>query len=218
MGQDITIWPELEFGLSLIALDRMVGTGPSTRAMRETVAAIEDRDPLPIGDLPHQDTPDALAEIEKVCDQAWRLADLEWPRAVLGEGVLDAELLRISNVDAARLRDDLAVPPGRAADLASGVAMPTAEEVEVVSALTHSSTGEHVLVPAGGAEVLEMSAPRYKARIRKLGARHGLRENVARTIVLQSSLKAARQSAGEQRDEVRARLDRAIEDLLESGS
>src|SRR3954451_20786520 len=47
-GQDVTVWPELEFGLSLVALDRMVGAGPDTRTMRQIVAAIEDREPLPI--------------------------------------------------------------------------------------------------------------------------------------------------------------------------
>jgi hypothetical protein len=216
--QDVMVWPELEFGLSLVALDRMVGPGPDTRTMRQIVAAIEDREPLPIGDLPHADTRDALAEIDKICDQAGEFADLEWPRPVVGEGVLDPDLLRSHDVDATQLRDALAVPPGRAADLASGTTIPTASEVEALTALTHAAPADGVLVPADGPEVVEMSAPRYKARIRGLVARRGLHENAARTAVLHGALQAARQGAGDQRDEVRARIDRAIEDLLASES
>lgn len=217
-GHDVTVWPELEFGLSLVVLDRMIGPGPDTRTMRQIVAAIEDREPLPIGDMPHADTPDALSEIDRICDQAWALADLEWPRPVLGEGVLDPGLLRSHDLDAVRLRDALAVPPGRAADLASGATIPTAAEVEAITALTHLASADGVLVPADGPEVVEMSAPRYKARIRALVARGGLHENAARTAVLHGALQAARQGAGEERDEVRARIDRAIEDLLASES
>jgi hypothetical protein len=216
--QDVMVWPELEFGLSLVVLDRMIGLGPDTRTMRQIVAAIEDREPLPIGDLPRADTPYALAEIGKICDQAWELADLEWPRPLLGEGVLDPDLLRSHDVDATRLRDLLAVPPGRAADLASGATIPTPAEVEAITALTHAATADGVLVPADGPEVIEMSAPRYKARIRALVARRGLHENAARTAVLHGALQAARQGAGDRHDEVRARIDRAIEDLLASES
>jgi hypothetical protein len=216
--QEVTVWPELEFGLPLVALDRIAGAGPGTRTMRQIVAAVEDREPLPIGDLPHADTPDALAEIDKVCNQAWELADLEWPRPVLGEAVLDAELLRSNDVDATRLRDALAVPPGRAADLVSGAIIPTAAEVEAVTALTQVDPAHSVLVPADGPEVLEISTPRYKARIRALVARRGLLENAARTAVLHGALQAARQGAGDRRNEVRARIDRAIEDLLASES
>lgn len=213
-GQNITVWPELEFGLSLVALDRMVGAGPNTRIMRQIVAAIEDREPLPIGDLPQGDTPDAIAEIDSVCQQAWEFADLEWPRAVVGEGILDRDLLLRNGLDAAKLRDALKVLPGQAADLASGATNPTSAEVEVIAALTGVDHPGDVLVAAEGPEVSEISMPIFKAGIREVMSRRGWSENTARAAVLHGALRAARQGAGEERDQIRGRINRAIEDLL----
>mgnify|MGYP001792085526 CR=1 FL=1 len=83
-GHDVMVWPELEFGLSLVALDRMVGPGPDTRTMRQIVAAIEDREPLPIGDLPHADTPDAVARLDQSGRQAWEGPRRQWQRPGVG--------------------------------------------------------------------------------------------------------------------------------------
>jgi len=213
--KELTVWPELEFGLALVALDRMIGSGPSTRLMREVIAAIEDRGPMPTGTEPGPDTPEVLAAIDLNSRQAWALADLEWPRAVVGEGVVDAELLRERGIDTTDLRELLHVEPGRAADLAAGAALPTQSEVDALSE-TVDHVGRGVLIPASGSEVAALSSPRLKARIRQVASRLDLPENVARSRILHRSLAAARQQYGDPETQAQARVEHAINDLLSS--
>jgi len=214
-GQEFTVWPELEFGLALVALDRMIGPGPSTRLMREVIAAIEDRGPMPTGPGPAPDTPEELEAIDLNSRQAWALADLEWPRAVVGEGVVDVELLRERGIDTTGLRELLHVEPGRAADLATGAALPTQSEVDALSE-TVDVVRRGVLIPASGSEVAALSRPRFKAGVSQVASRLDLPENVARSRILHRSLAAARQQYGEPDTQAQARVEHAINDLLSS--
>ena len=212
--QDLTIWPELEFGLALVSLDRMIGEGPSSRQMRQMIAAIEDRDPLPAGGEPAADTPEALRAIDLTCRLVWALAELEWPRAVVGEGVLDANLLREWGLAGTDLRDLLGVEPGRAADLVSGTSMPTQSDVDILSQ-TIGHAGSALLMPASGSEVTAMSRPRSKSRITQVALRHSVTENAARSQILNRSLAAARQQYGDHDVQAQARVERAIDELLD---
>lgn len=212
-GEEVTLWPELEFGLALVALDRMVASGPSTRVLREVVAAIEDLEPIPNGTGLTPDTPEMLEAVDLCSRQAWALADLEWPRAVVGEGVVDAELLLEAGLETTRLRELLHVEPGRAADLAVGVALPTQAEVDVLSEAAET-TDRDVLVPASGPEVAALSSPSLKARIKQVAHRMDVSENTARSTILHRSLAAARQQYGDPDAQARARVENSINELL----
>lgn len=214
-GQEVTVWPEMEFGLSLVTLDRVIGRGPGTRIMRAVVAAIEDGEPLPTLGAANLDGPGAIDALDRVCRQAWELAELEWPRAVIGEGVLNNDFLHEHAITATLLREVLQVEPGRAADLAGAFTIPTPAEADAVAALTETSLGVEVLAPAAGPEVDALSAPTVKADIRELTVHLNISESLARTTVLVQALHAARQAPGEAQDQVRARVQHALDDLLD---
>ena len=215
--QLVTVWPELEFGLSLTALDRMIGSGPSTRAMRSVVAAIEDRDPLPVDDAAEPGSgPDGDA-LDRLCRQAWQLADLGWPRAVSGEGVFDPERLREVGLDGPRLREVLRAAPGRAADLVAGTSVPSRPELETVASAAAVDRPEDLLRPASGAEVVQLARPRAKRDVRRVAARLRLSENAARSAILDRALLAARQSPGDTEDAAAARVRDAVDQLMDGG-
>jgi hypothetical protein len=212
--QLVTLWPELEFGLSLTALDRMVGPGPSTRAMRSVVAAIEDRDPLPVD---HAAEPGAGPDwdvLDRLCRQAWQLADLGWPRAVSGEGVFDPQRLRDAGIDGPRLRAVLRIAPGRAADLVVGTSMPSRPELETVASAAAVDPPEDLLRPASGAEVVQLARPSAKHDVQRVAAHLRLSENAARSVILDRALVAARQQPGDAEDAAAARVRDAVDQLM----
>ena len=214
--QLVTVWPELEFGLSLTALDRMIGSGPSTRAMRSVVAAIEDRDSLPFEDSPEPSSDPDEDALDRLCRQAWQLADLGWPGAVSGEGVFDAERLREVGLDGPRLREVLRAAPGRVADLLAGTSMPSRSELETVASAAAVDRPEDLLRPASGPEVAQLARPRAKRDVRRVAAHLMLSENAARSVILDRALLAARQSPGEAEDAAAARVRHAIDQLMDS--
>jgi hypothetical protein len=213
-GQPVTVWPELEFGLSLTALDRVVGPGPPSRVMRSVVAAIEDRDPLPVEDAAQPGSGPDREVLDRVCTQAWQLADLEWPRSVAGEGVFDPERLHDAGLDGPRLREVLGAAPGRAADLVAGAAIPSRAELDTIASAVFFHRAEDLLRPAWGPEVALFVRPRYKRDARRVAAHLGLSENAARSVILERALAAARQAPGDTEEAAAARLDDAVAQLM----
>lgn len=213
--QLVTVWPELEFGLSVTALDRMVGSGPSTREMRSVVAAIEDRGPLPVDRAAEPGSGPDPDVLDRLCRQAWQLADLGWPRAVIGEGVFDQQRLRDAGLDGPRLRKVLGVAPGRAADLFAGTSVPSRPELETVTSAAAVDRPEDLLRPPSGAEVVQLARPRAKRDVRRVAAHLNLSENAARSVILDRALAAARQQPGDAEDAAAARLRDAVDQLMD---
>jgi len=213
--QDLAIWPEAEFGISLVALDRLLGMGPDSRTLRLISAAVTDDEDLPIPACPPGDDEANLDALDAVCRQAWRLADLEWPRVLPGEALLDPATLEAAGVTPAVLREQLGVPPGRAIELVSAGASPNDEEfVRLAQWLPHHGAAQ-ALVPAHGPEVDEMSSPAFKGPILRVAAFRRLDESSARNLVLAKARRAARQETGTARAMTRARITHAIDELLE---
>ena len=213
--QDLAIWPEAEFGISLVALDRCLGTGPDSRTLRLISAAVTDDEALPVPACSPGDDEANLDALDAVCRQAWRLADLEWPRVVPGESFLDPAVLEAAGVTPTVLHEQLGLPPGRAIELASAGASPSDEEfVRLAQWLPHHGAA-HALVPAHGPEVDEMSSPTFKEPIVRVAAFTSLDESGARNLVLGKARRAARQDVGTTRAMTRARITHAIDELLE---
>ncbi|MFC8730923.1 hypothetical protein ACFT5B_00495 [Luteimicrobium sp. NPDC057192] len=213
--QEVVIWPEAEFGLSLVTLDRCFGAGPDSRTLRLISAAVSDDEVLPILAYPPGDDEANLDALDAVCRQAWSLADLEWPRVVPDEAVLDPQTLEAAGVTPTDLREELALPPGRAIELASAGLSPNDEEFAQLVDWLPRRGAEHALVPAFGPEVDEMSSPTFKARIARVAAFRSLDESGARDLVLAKARRAARQETGTARAMTRARITHAIDELLE---
>lgn len=212
--QDVVIWPESEFGLSLVALDRCLGVGPDSRTLRLISAAVSDDEDLPVPACPPGDEEANLDALDAVCLQAWSLADLEWPRVVPNEAVLDPAMLEATGVTPSELHEQLDLSPGRAIELASAAASPNDEEFSRLAEWLPSRGAEHALVPAYGPEVNEISSPTFKARIAQVAVFRRLDESEARDLVLAKARRAARQETGNAHAMTRARIAHAIDDLL----
>lgn len=211
----VVVWPEAEFGLSTVTLETFVAEGPHSKVLRLIVGAIEDREPLPIEQLPTLNDRTALAALDAMCRQAWSLADLEWPRAVPDQAVLDPEVIEEAGIGPAVIQTAVrSAAPGHAADLASGRALVNSVEFSRLRDLLADRELPHALVPAFGVDVDEMSLPMFKRRIAQVAVRSGSDEASTRSRVLARSRRAARQEAGSERDQARSRLMHAIEELL----
>lgn len=212
---DVVIWPEAEFGISLVALDTCLGAGPDSLTLRRIWAAVSSDEDLPIPACPPGDDEANLDALDAVCRQAWSLAELEWPRVVPNEAVLDPATLEAAGVTPTDLHEQLDLSPGRAIELASAGASPSDEEFIRLAEWLPRQGAEHALVPAYGPEVDELSSPTFKARIAQVATVRRLDESGARDLVLAMARRAARQEIGTARAMTRARITHAIDELLE---
>jgi hypothetical protein len=213
----LEVWPESEFGVSMSALDRCLGFVLSPEQLRSILWSASKGTPQDGVEMcPHTDRPEALEALSSVCLQAWELGDNAWPKAEPDSGVFDTEVLQDNGITPS----DLVPSPGgsafRASRLFAGEVVPTEPEVgTVLSLMPPDTSAEDVLQPQADNDASVISFPDHKQRIGELRRKRHVSEDRARSMTWEmATSRAARQSNRDSLDAARARVDSALDQLL----
>lgn len=213
-GQNLTAWPDAEFGLSLALLDSRVSAPFDAKTVRLIVGAVRGDTDMPVPAEPDRPSPEADADLDAVAGQAWAVGDVDWPLATPGHGVLNTDVLAQAGVDARGLAESLRVPAVRASQLAAGHAVPTSDELARIG--DSVADVDDLLVAPSGDEVDAIMHPRFKARIVAVANAEGVTEADARTrLYVIAEPMAARHTPGTTASEAAtARVDAALDQML----
>lgn len=211
---DLMVWPDAEFSMSRVLLSQSLGAAFTDKEVRLVIGALRGECDMPVPTATSPNTPEAENDLVEVCAQAWNLADIRWPIAERGIGVLSPDVLSDLGFDGPRIGDLLAVPPKRAAGLGEGRVVPTTQEIERLVAAGLPAEG--LLIEPHGAEVDALLHPRFKARLEEIAARRGMSESMARTSAysLAESLAARGKASSTPEGEALSRVDVALDQLL----
>lgn len=211
-------WPSAECGTGLFLLDRLLGRVEQPRFVTEMRAALHGVGEVPDGVFAlDADDPARLAALRDVVESAQRLADIEWPAAIPGEGVLASEAIGEFSLTPRSLAQILpGAPPGQVAAIAAQEQAPTPEQVAALASRLEAEPLD-LLEARYGPEIDVLDQPVWKPRIRALSAARHVPERAARNLVVAGAARAARQ-AGSREDPgaVVARVEAALR-RLEAG-
>lgn len=196
-------WPDAEFGLNRAVLRKCIAQEPLTdREVRLIVGALEDDTDIPreFCDAPESDQADN--DLLRVCSQAWRLGDIEWPTAS-STGVINRSTWDEAGLDAPAIASTMAIPPARAVDLYLGEASPTESELEQLS---DAFPAAFDLEAPDSLEVRAQIHPKFKRRLEQVADYLHVNEAAARDVLLRQARVAARQP--DEQDALEAAMQR----------
>lgn len=225
---DLTVWPETEFGLSLSALGRRIGSVFDSGTIHIIRQAAEDESLDPHVDF-HQknDSEESLWYLSKVVDTAWILGEWKWPTTDPGSLLLVPDFQEKVEQSPEAIGDYLGIPASRVVGILQGKILPNASEWTLLLELS-SEPGENDLqsisVPIDASDdartsaplFAELSNPRFKEDVHNVMQKLNMSENDARTAIWQESFRlAARQDKTNPAARTRDRLTQAVRGLLD---
>lgn len=212
----LVAWPEAEAGVSFASLDRKLGHVLQPRIMLAVYQWVRgDEQPDNVTTYETREDGAFLDALDKVCQFAGDLSDLDWPSPDEHVGVLNPDL----PVEATVLREAVKAATGTTTP---AVVMNVVEgrrlltETEAVSLAERLNTPlADVLIPPSGGVVLELRHPSRKRRIRSIAAQRNVTENDIRTSAWSKTQAAARQTGARSDDADAARVDQALAELAQ---
>lgn len=225
---DLTVWPETEFGLSLSALGRRVGSALDSRTIHIIRQAAEHKSLDPHVDFHKKDdSEESLRYLSKVVDTAWLLGEWKWPTTDPGSLLLVPDFQRRVEQSPEAIGDFLGVPASRVVGILQGKILPNAREWALLLELS-SESRENVLetiatpidasddASASAPLFAELSNPRFKEDVHSVMQKLNMSESDARTAIWQESFRlAARQDKTNPAARTRDRLTQAVRGLLD---
>jgi len=214
LGLPMVVWIQAETGIGTHLLARRFGPILSRYEINELRRSLLDGD-SPSGTLvttpaaePSSNGEDIL---RRVLQRYQNFCFNEWPGHDVGEGVLNRSAIQGKGIRVEDVTDILGIGPARGLALWDGLAPPTELETTTLANALKTDKRELLVAPTS-AEVDELKKPEFKADIMLLERKLGRSEREVRSLLLQSSMQAARQQGG--RADTAARINAAIHRLL----
>lgn len=196
-------WPDAEFGLSQAVLRTCIAREPLTdKEVRLIVGALEDDTDLPRKFCNAPESDQADNDLLRVCSQAWKLGDIEWPTAA-STGVISRSTWDEAGLDPRSMATSMGISAARAVDLYLGEASPTDNEHEQ---LADAFPPVFDLEAPDSLEVRAQMHPRFKLRLEQVADFLHVNEAAARDVLLRQARVAARQP--DEQDALEAAMQR----------
>ncbi|HEY4267411.1 MAG TPA: hypothetical protein VGM94_04375 [Galbitalea sp.] len=206
---DVDCWIGAGFGMGNFMFESLALSPLDGHLVQDAIRRYHSED-----DEPRGDQATLRNGAERAVSLAQKAGRVEWPRAVVGEAVLDSAVLIDCGLDMRAFRDLLGVTPGAASKLWSGQFLIDEAQAAVISERIQVLP-DVFLIPFFGPEELEMVRPRTKWSIRIVSQRYGEDEPSTRSRALRAALRSGRAPAGgDDRARARASVDNALQELI----